>query len=217
MATLQTLLDDLNDRLGEANNAAGAGEPAKIRWLNQGINAMWPNFYEIVSDSTLEFVADQRDYALPSGFLDRAKVYSVEIESADGNGLYFPTDDFDYFAGISATETVGGILSLRTVNGYAVGAKIRVKAIQPLDNYAAAATTITLPVRAYELPVLYALGIEASRKIAGRTKYQRYTTTVTQNGVDINEVMNSGQYWFAQFELMCERLAMPWPASIGGR
>jgi hypothetical protein len=217
VATLQTLLDDLNDRIGDANNAAGAGEAAKIRWLNAGINAMWPFFYEVISDATLVIVADQREYALPAGFSDRAKIFSVEIETDEGSDLYFPTDDFDYQIGISATETVGGVLNLRTVNGYNAGAKIRVKALQPLDTYAAAADTIVLPVRAYELPVLYALGIEASRKIPGRTRYQRFSTTAAQNGVDINEVMNSGQYWFAQFELMCERLAMPWPASIGGR
>lgn len=217
MATLQTLLDDLNDRLGDANNAAGAGEAAKIRWLNAGINAMWPLFYEVISNQTLTIEEDQREYALPSGFSDRAKIFSVEIETEEASDLFFPTDDFDYFIGVSATETVGGILSLRTVNGYNVDARIRVKALQPLDTYTAAADTLTLPARAFELPVLYALGIEASRRIPGRTKYQRYTTTVTQNGVDINEVMNSGQYWFAQFELMCERLAMPWPSSIGGR
>lgn len=208
MATVQTLLDDLNQRLGDANNAAGVGEAVKIRWIQHGIRAMWKSVFRVITDSTLAIIDGQYEYVLPAAF-DEAEVYRIEVQVGPSFERWSRVDSYliDRHAGkrLIFTELPGR-----------AGADIRIHAVAPCANDAlAVGTVLDFSTRFNELPVWYALGLamqNGSDNLEGRLSYSRYNTVATRNGVDVGEIMSASQFCFAQFELLLERLAMPWPA-----
>lgn len=202
MADLQDLLDDLNDRLGDANNAAGAGLVAKTRWINYGINAMWPKIYKDVEDE-IELVADTYEYAIDGSF-NNGQIYRVSVE--DTYGRFITTD------GYVVDKRRDLFLSFPRLPGL-VGNTVRVQGVARISPLALVTDVYDGTSSSEELPVLYAMGISANRRTDKRLDYERAATTTAQNGVDINEVMNASQFWFAQFELLLQRLEMPWPVS----
>lgn len=213
MATLQDLLDDLNDRLNDANNAAGAGEANKIRWINRGISAMWPRVFRTVVDSTLVVATDTFEYSIPAAVGDEGEIFRVEIEDQSA-----PSTRFVELDGFDVVPLVDGrTLQLPSwlASGSTVGAQVRISAAKPLSQLVD--TTDVFDGRAIheELPVWYALGLALSRRIEDRTVHTRLSTIDSRNGVDINEQMGAAGFAFAQFEAMLDRLAMPWPASVG--
>lgn len=289
MSTLQDLLDDLNDRLDDSGNADGVGLNKKVRWLNNGIRAMWPRVYQDVSIE-IPLVDDTYEYALGSTF-DAAEIHRVEAENSLGRFYSIPDWVID--------NRAGKVLNFPSLPQLA-GQNIRVSAVKPIDTMVATATTIFAsglassevftataahglaagdevrflgaasgvgltapniyyviasgltatdfkvsatfggaavdvttnyvtavfsrdgfstsatydgPAGTEELPVLYAMGIASGRLVDPRLPYTRYSTVNAQNGVDLNEIMNASQFWFAQFELLLDRLGMPWPTS----
>lgn len=205
---MQDLLDDLNDRLGDANNAAGIGEAAKMRAINHGVRAMWPKVFRIATDSSLAVAADTYEYTVPVAIGDDGHIYRVEIEDALGRFR-----DLDAFQITEGPE--GKILKLPHPGRHEVGQNIRLWAVLPIPTMATTDATFEGRDRHAELPVLYALGVIFARPLEDRVDHTRYSTVVARNGVDINEVMNTSQFWFAQFELLLDRLAMAWPVSNG--
>jgi len=209
MATLQNLLDDLNQRLGDANNAAGVGEATKIRWLAHGIRAMWPKVYiNVIDDSTLVIDDATYEYALPATF-DDAEVFRIDVQVGPSLERWARVDSylidrradkrliFDRLPGID-------------------GASLRIHAVAPcVSSGLTTASTVDFPDRYLELPVWYALGLAMQngqdQTMEGRLDYRRYSAITGRNGVDIGEMMSAGQFCFAQFELLLDRLAMPWP------
>jgi hypothetical protein len=211
MATMQDLLDDLNDRLQDANNAAGVGEATKMRYINRGVAAMWPRIFRTVSDATIELVADTYEYAIPSAVGDESEIFRVEIEDINAASTrYVELDNFDIVPVLTTRY-----LQLPYIPSHYEGAHIRITAAKPLSRMAAVGTTFDGRQIHEELPVWYALGLALARNIENRTDHTRYTTTDGRNGVDINEQIGSAGWAFAQFESMLERMAMPWPASVG--
>lgn len=205
MATLQVLLDDLNQRLGDANNAAGVGESVKIRWLANGVRAMWPKVFTVLVDgTTLAIVDGTYEYTLPSTF-DGSEVYRIEVQVGSGFPRWARVDDY-LIDGQASKKLV-----FSTLPGL-VAAKLRIRAVTPLAEPTAFSSVIDYPTRYYELPVWYALGLAMQDGQENRLNYSRYSTTVDRNGVDVAELMNSAQFCFAQFELLLDRMAMPWPA-----
>jgi hypothetical protein len=211
MATMQTLLDDLNDRANDANNAAGAGEANKMRYINRGIAAMWPRIYRTVSDATITVAADTFEYAIPGGVGDESEIFRVEIEDINAPGTrYVELDNYDIVPLLTSR-----VLQLHSVPTTLVGAKIRITAAKPLSPLATLGSTFDGRQIHEELPVWYALGILLSRRLEDRTNHTRYSTTDARNGVDIDEQLVTSQFAFAQFENLLERMSMPWPASVG--
>lgn len=211
MATAQDLLDDLNDRLGDANNAAGVGEATKLRYLNRGIAAMWPRIFRTVTDSTIALAADTYEYAIPAAVGDESEIFRVEVEDTSVTSARFvELDGFDIVPVLT-----GRVLQLPFVPARLVGANVRITAAKPLSALAGVASVFEGRQIHEELPVWYALGLALSRRLEDRTDHLRYSTIDGHNGVDINEQIGTASFAFAQFESMLERMAMPWPASVG--
>jgi len=205
MATVQDLLDDLNQRLGDASNAAGAGQANKIRWVSHGIRAMWPKVYKNVVDATsLTLASGTYEYTLPSTF-DDAEVFRIEVQVGSGFPRWARVDHY------LIDRRAGKILTFDQLPGIA-GAKLRIHAIAPcISSGLGTGSTIDFPDRHLELPVLYATALAVQSGHYNRLDHSRYSTTVNRNGVDVSEIMSSAQFYFAQFELLLDRLAMPWP------
>lgn len=204
--TMQSMLDDLNQRLGDANNAAGVGEDTKVRWLKSGLRAMWPRVYrEIVDDSSLAIVDSTYEYELPATF-DETEVYRIEVQVGPALERWARVDGYLIDGLASKTlvfEQLPGI----------VGADLRIRAVAPLDTDSlVAASTVEMSSRYAELPVWYALGLAMQGGHEDRLDHARYATVIGRNGVDVAEIMNSSQFCFAQFELLLDRMTMPWPA-----
>lgn len=211
MATMQDLLDDLNDRLQDANNAAGVGEVTKMRYINRGIAAMWPRVYRTVVDSSIVLAANTYEYAVPTAVGDESEIFRMEVEDNSVTALrYIELDQFDIVPAIS-----GRILQIPHVSTAFAGAKVRITAAVPLSRLTTTGSTFDGRRIHEELPVWYALGLAIARQVENRTDHTRYSSTVAANHVGINEQMGASQFAFAMFESMLERMAMPWPASIG--
>jgi hypothetical protein len=210
MATMADLLADLNDRLNDVGNTQ-APEATKIRWINRGVAAMWPRIYRTISDTSVVVDSLTYEYALPATF-NEAEVYRVEVEDGVATNRFLELDGFgfDIVPGIGART-----LQLPYPTLLTDGARIRISATAPLSQMPAVGSTFDGRAIHEELPVWYALGIAESRRLDDRVDHRRYSTTVAQNGVDINEVMNASQFCFAQFETLLERMAMAPPASVG--
>lgn len=209
MATVQDLLDDLNQRLGDANNAAGVGQTTKIRWIQHGIRAMWPSVFRVVTDQTLAIVDGTYEYTLPAG-MDEAEVYRIEVQRGSTDQLWARVD------GWLIDRHASKRLIFTELPGRA-GADLRIHAVAPCANDAlTTASVLDFSTRFNELPVLYAMGLalqnQPSNSLETRADYTRYSTVVGRNGVGMGDLMSAAQFHFAQFELLLERMAMPWPA-----
>lgn len=210
MATAQTLLDDLNDRLNDANNAAGAGEANKLRWLTHGLRAMWPSVYRTVVDTAEVTASGDFESPIAAGTGNYARVVRIDVETGASTGIYHILDDYDLLPQITSQ-----VIRLRSTPAPA-GAKLRVHTAVPLTALTANNTPYDGPPVTEELPVWYALGLALSRRIEDRSVHTRFSSTEAgYNGVDINELMNASQFAFAQFELMLDRLAMPMLPGMG--
>jgi hypothetical protein len=197
------MLSELNDRINDAGNTQ-VTEAQKIKYLNHGLRAMWPRIYRTVVDTSLELAVDDYEYTIPST-QDYGLPWRVEIETGDSTNIYVPLDDFEIINTIT-----GKAIRLKWVPA-PYGSRFRVTSAVPLTPFVNSASVYDGPPITEELPVWYALGIVMGRRLEDRTDYRRYSTTVAQNGVDINEVMNASQFAFAQFELLLERYTMAMP------
>lgn len=202
MTTLLNMLDDLRDRLDDASDTK-VSKTTKIRFINYGINATWPLLYTTVQDSTLDYDVDTTEYALPSTVGVDTRVIRVEIENALASGRFIELDDYDFVGG--RTDPA---LGLRFLSRFEDGSAIRVTAARRLANLAADADVFEGPPGTEELPVLYAMGCIAGRRVDPRTDYTRYKATQDVNGVGLADVMDSSQFWFAQFELLLDRMQL---------
>lgn len=209
MATMQTMLDDLNSRMGDANNAASVGEATKMRWINHGIRAMWPKIWIAVQDATLSYTDGTFSYSVPAGVGTNSEIVRVEIQSAASGGYYSEVIVDELPLRVSRTLQFDPRVRFNT------GSHIRITAIRPVAVMAAVGDTYEGYPITEELPVLYAMYLATSRGHEDRVDYTRYSTVAAQNRVDIGEVEGAALFWLSQFEAMLDRLAMPWPASVG--
>jgi hypothetical protein len=111
------------------------------------------------------------------------------------------------------------ILSLIDLDTPPVGARFRITTADRLvpfvaADYAAAGTeTYTGPLGTEELPVLYAMGLATARPLDNRMNYDRMATMQQGGAIGPNDIMQVSQFWLAQFEMLLERMAMPWPVA----
>lgn len=207
MATGLDLLTDLKDRIDLVNEPIT--DTVLLRYLNHGISAMWPKVYQTAIDTSVVLVTNGYEYAVPAAVGDHALITRIDVESDAASNRYMPFEDVE----LIPTQT-GKILTMGYTPSY-VGSRIRfvsAKRVSPID---ATADVYTGPPGTEEIPVWYALGLVLSRGVEPRTDYKRYSTTVAANGVDLEEMIITAQYAFAQFELLLERASMPVPSRVG--
>jgi len=212
MSTAAEMIDDLRDRLNDAGDTQ-IPFPTKLRFLNRGQAAMYPKIFRLVRDSTLVVLDDEFEYDFPAG-VGTGKVISVEVETDAASDRYQPLQRYDVIQSITAP-----ILSLIDLDTPPVGARFRITTADRLApfvaaSYAAAGSeTYTGPAGTEELPVLYAMGIATARPLDDRMNYDRMATLQQSGAIGPNDIMQVSQFWLAQFEMLLERMAMPWPVA----
>jgi len=211
MSTAADMIDDLRDRL---NDVADAQVPfaTKVRFLNRGMAAMFPKVFRMVRDNTLVVATSTFEYTFPSG-VGTGKVLTVEVETGNASGRYATLQRYDIVPSLTAPTLVLLDADLPS----AVGAKFRITTADRMTPYtagnygAAGADLFTGPAGTEELPVLYAMGLATARALDDRMDYTRYSVTQQNGAVDPNDIMQVSQFWFAQFELLLDRLQMALP------
>lgn len=207
------MIDDLRDRL---NDVADTQVPfgTKMRYLNRGQAAMFPRIYRVMRDSALVLVADTFEYTLP-GPVSRGKVITVEIESGASTLRYNTLTRYDLIPSVSSPTLV----LIDQVLPSEAGAAIRVTVADRLapfvaGSYVGAETdAYTGPDGTEELPVLYAMGLATAHGLDERLDYKRYSVNQQSGAASTGDLMQVSQFWFAQFEILLDRLQMPFPVS----
>lgn len=211
MAFVSEMVDQMRDLLNDASDTQVPFATKKL-FLNRGIARLWPDVYRIATQQTT-IVSGQVDYTLPVAVFE-GMIISVELSTTTAATTYNRFADYDLIPGDedSAGTLRIGINSVRYAD-YVI--RIRYAAPVPFisaANYAAAqAETWNGPDRAIGLPVLYAMGMCALRKLDDRQDTLRYSTTQALNGVTDQDILASGQDWFAQFEAQLFQMGKPLP------
>lgn len=213
MSFSSDMIDDLRDRL---NDVADTQVPfaTKVRFLNRGQSAMFPRVFKMVRDSTLVLATNTFEYTFPAG-VGTGKVLTVEVETGSATARFTPLTRYD----IIPSLTTPTLVLLDTSLPAATGAKLRIVTADRMTafaaaNYAASQSEVySGPIGTEELPVLYAMGLATARALDDRMDYTRYSATQVNGAVDPNDIMQVSQFWFAQFELILDRLQMPFPVS----
>lgn len=208
MADLDALLADLNDRIDDVSNAQ-VPAATKTRYLNHGIRALWPKLYETNVDTSVVLVDDQYEYAIPAATGDHAMITRVEVETGVGTNRYLDLEGYEILPTLTSKS-----IRLDFFPSLA-GAKLRVFSATRIPELVNGTDVFGGPPGTEEIPVWYALGLVMGRGHEGRVDYTRYSTVAAENGVDINEVMNSVQFCFAQFSVLLSQYEMPLPSRVG--
>jgi hypothetical protein len=216
MSTAAEMVDDLRDRLNDVGDTQ-VPFPTKIRFLNRGQAAMYPRIFKFVRDNTLVLINNQFEYVFPAG-VGTGKVLTLEVETDATSSRYTHLNRYDVIPSLT-TPTL--VLLDQTLPA-PVGSSLRITTADRMDPFVAAtyaaaqAVQYTGPAGTEELPVLYAMGLATARALDDRMDYHRYSTTQVNGVVDPNDIMQVSQFWFAQFELLLDRLQMPFPVVNGG-
>lgn len=210
MTTLNELLGDVNDLLDDVANTK-VSEAQKIRYINRGQHAMWPKIYQIVQDSTLLLVADQYEYVVPATF-DEGIILGVEIETEGSSSDFYQADGLVF--DLVPEAGFGNKIRLKnwTQLPSEAGSSIRITGACPLTALATGTDVYTGPSFSDELPVLYAMAMATARDYEDRTDYTRYSTTLAQNGVLLEDLTRTGNWWMRQFQIMLDQVQMPHPS-----
>lgn len=204
MATLLNMLDDLRDRLNDPSDVQ-VPRATKVRYLNHGIRATWPRLYRTVRDSTIVLATDTFEYAVPAAVGNNSKIMRIEVEHGVGVNRYSEINNMRLIPGLTDP-----ILQLEGADlPAAAGSRIRITAALPLTELSLDGDVYNGPAQTDELPVLYAMGLALTRRLDDRLDHRRISVTSGMNQVGAEEIMTAGQFNFAQFELLLERLAMP--------
>jgi hypothetical protein len=216
MSTAGEMIDDLRDRLNDIADTQ-VPFPTKLRFLNRGQAAMYPRIYRIVRDSSLALVAGTYEYVLPAG-VGTGKVLTVETETDVTTDRYTHLNRYDLIPGV-ATPT---LVLLDAQLPSPAGSCLRITSADRMTPFVAAtyaasqSVVYTGPAGTEELPILYAMGLATARVLDDRMDYTRYSATQVNGTVDPNDIMQVSQFWFAQFELLLDRLQMPFPVTPAG-
>lgn len=206
MATLQDLLDDLNDRINDSGDTQ-VPEATKIRYLNHGIRATWPRLYTTARDATIVLATDTVEYAIPAAVGSNSKLLRVEMETGEATGIFRQLMNYQTVPGLTDPLIVLDAAPTATQ----IGGTLRITAAKHLTQLALVSDTYDGPSGTEELPVLYALGLVLSRGLDDRLDHRRVSVIGNANGVGPDQIMTASQFAFAQFELLLERFAMPLP------
>jgi hypothetical protein len=212
VSTQATLWTDLRLRLNDPNDTQFT-KAQKMAMLNSGMAAMWPRIYRVVRDSTLALIADTFEYEIPTTY-DGGKLLQVEVETANLSGRYGRSVPYWY----QFHPTAPYIQFDQVDIPREAGSKIRLTMAMPLTPFTESTNgteTYTGPAGTEELPVLYAMGIAAAVPLDDRLDHNKYSTVNVLGNPQPVDMMTASQFWFAQFELMLERWALPMPVLNG--
>lgn len=207
------MIDDLRDRLNDVGDTQ-VPFATKLRFLNRGQAAMFPKVFKMVQDNTLAVIASTFEYVFPAG-VGTGKVLTVEVETGAATARYVPLNRYDIIPSLTAPKLVLLDTSLPAV----ATAKFRITTADRLTPFTSAAyaasqsEAYTGQAGTEELPVLYAMGLATARALDDRMDYTRYSVTQINGAVDPNDIMQVSQFWFAQFELLLDRLQMTMPVT----
>lgn len=207
------MIDDLRDRLNDVGDTQ-VPFSTKLRFLNRGQAAMFPKIFKMVQDNSLAVIASTFEYVFPVG-VGTGKILTVEVETGAATNRYVPLGRYDIIPSLSAPKLV----LLDTNLPSAATAKFRITTADRLTPFVAADYAASQSVQytglegTEELPVLYAMGLATARALDDRMDYTRYSATQVNGAVDPNDIMQVSQFWFAQFELLLDRLQMPMPVT----
>jgi hypothetical protein len=209
VATFIDLINDLRGRLNDADDSQVTLADKKL-YLNYGIRATWPRLYKTARDTTLEYDTETVDYDIPAAVGSHSLVVKVEVETDVASNRYVDLEDYDV-----VPDVTDPILSIGPVGRFTDGARIRITAAVPLATLSADADEYDGPPVTTELPVLYAMGLCAQRRLDDRIDHRRFATMQNANGVSTADVMEVSNFWFSQFEILLDRMQMPLPAPGG--
>ena len=205
MATLSDLLGDLRTRLNDSGDTQ-VSQADKILYLNYGIKATWPDLYLWVRDATTTLVADTYEYNLPATFDNDAKIFRVEVETTTTGKYQRMETGFWILPGDPQVIQFDDLPA-------AADKKIRISGVKRLSVLTQTTDTYDGPLGTEELPVLYAMGVVAGRRVDDRIDHTRYSTTAAHNGVGVETIQGSAQFWFGQFDMALAKAAMPFPVA----
>ena len=207
MAFVSQMIDQLRDLLNDATDTQVPYATKKL-YLNLGIARLWPHVWYL-DEFSVDLSSSEVDYNLDAD-VSRGRIVSVEYVPATpsgGEGAY-RLSDYDLIPG---DEAELGYIRIPFKPGNSADF-IRLKVALPIPfisaaNYAASqAETWLGPTRALGLPVLYAMGMIAARKLDDRQDTNRYSTTRAINGVTDSGIIQASQVWFSQFEIELEAM-----------
>jgi len=209
MTTLTELLGDLNDLLDDAANAK-VSEAQKIRYINRGQSAMWPKVYQIVSDNSEVFATDVYEYDVPSTF-NEGVLLGIEFETEDDTSDYLQADgrEFDLVPQASFAQKM--VLKNYVQLPTEAGSSIRFTGAIPLTKLTTGTDVYSGPGVTDELPVLYAMALATARTFEGRIEYERFNATQALNGILLDDISNTSNWWMRQFAILLEQVRMPMP------
>lgn len=209
MTTQQELIDDLRDRLNDATDSQ-IPLATKTRFLNRGLAAMYPKIFQTVRAST-PLILDTFEYALPAS-VKKGKLLMLEVETTATSSRFKRLARYEVIPSVTDPLLIiedGAIPS-------EAGADLRFTAALPMTPFTSnMADVYTGPDSTEELPVLYAMGLCHARALDDRMDYQRYSVTNQVSGVEPTDIMTASQFWFAQFEMLLDRHAVPLPTFFG--
>ena len=214
MSYASDMVDDLRDRLNDATDTQ-VPFATKVRFLNRGQAAMYPKIYRLVQDTTLVLEDAVFEYDFPSG-VGTGRVLGVELEHAVSAGRYSPFQRYDI---VTTSLTAPKLLLLDYALPGDIGAKIRLTTADRLVPFVAAdygasqSVVYTGPAGSEELPVLYALALATARALDDRLAYNRMSAVQQQGAINPADLMQVSQFWFAQFELLLDRIQMVMPVA----
>lgn len=205
------MFDQLRDLLNDGADTQVTYLSKKL-YINRGVSRLWPSAYKLVS-TTIALTYDTFEYALAAAVMS-GHIVSVEINSAS-----YPTQfsRFDHYDIIPGDEDLAGAIVLNVNPETGSSLRIRYAAPIPLvaaTTYAAAQSeTWGGPDRYIHLPVLYAMGMIAARKLDDREDHTRMSTVQNENGTDEADIVRTSQLWFGQYELELSDMARPLPVA----
>jgi hypothetical protein len=209
-------IDQLRDLLQDAGDTQ-VTFALKKHYLNQGMRAMWPRVYQVISDSTTQFVDDQYEYTVPAT-VRGGRYILFEKSTADDDDYFYPMDYSDYKilpqAGGADKIILGFDPNSKWEDGY-----LRITSAQPLTAYTAA-SYVAAGSEAYsgpdytsEGPVLYAMSRISAIPLDERVDYGRLSVQAQNRAASPGELITVAAYWLDEFERRLEEWRMALPGS----
>ena len=211
---LSEQIDQIRDLLEDQSDAQFSFAK-KLHYVNMGQRAMWPRVFQIVSDSTTQFVDDTYEYTIPAAV--RGGRYVLFERSTADDDDYFQPMDYDEYrilpqAGGADIIKLGFDPGSTYADGY-----IRITAALPLTtnvaaNYTAAQSlAYTGPDYTAEGPVLYAMSRLVAAPLDDRLDYGRMSVQAQNRAATPQELIASSAYWLDEFERRLDEWKMALP------
>jgi hypothetical protein len=207
-------LDQIRDLLVDPTDTQVTFD-MKVHYLNQGMRAMWPRVYQVVTDGTTQFVDDTYEYTVPAAVRSGHYV-QLEKSKADDDDYFYKMDYEDYRilpkAGGADTLILGFDPGSVWEDGY-----VRITAAVPLTAYTAANYTAaqseayTGPDYTAEAPVLYAMSRIMAIPLDKRMGYEQYSLQRGNGAASPQEILAASAYWLDEFERRLDEWKMPLP------